>query len=140
MKAANNIEGFDKQPIGTGPFPLVSHQKDGVIRYKANDSFWGGRPKIDNLIYAVTTDASVRFAKLKTGECHAMAFPKPADVALMKNDPNINLLQQQGLNVGYIAFNVEKKPFDSKLVRQALNMAVNKKEILDAVFQGAGQV
>ena len=40
-------------------------------------------------------------------------------------------MQQQGLNVGYIAFNVEKKPFDSKLVRQALNMAVNKKAILD---------
>jgi hypothetical protein len=39
-----------------------------------------------------------------------MAFPKPADVALMKSDPNINLVQQQGLNVGYIAFNVEKKP------------------------------
>src|SRR5678815_3422515 len=69
-----------------------------------------------------------------------MAFPKPADVALMKSDPNINLVQQPGLNVGYIAFNVEKKPFDSKLVRQALNIAVNKKAILDNVFQGAGQV
>ena len=43
-----------------------------------------------------------------------MACPKPVDVALMKNDPNINLVQQNGLNVGYIAFNVEKKPFDSK--------------------------
>ncbi len=69
-----------------------------------------------------------------------MAFPKPADVALMKNDPNINLMQKAGLNVGYIAFNVEKKPFDNKLVRQALNMAVNKKGILDAVFQGAGTI
>ena len=38
------------------------------------------------------TDASVRYAKLKTGECHVMAFPKPADVALMKADPNINLI------------------------------------------------
>ena len=66
----------------------------------------------------------MRYAKLKTGECHVMAFPKPADVALMKNDPAINLgLAEQGLNVGYIAFNVEKKPFDSKLVRQALNYA-----------------
>ena len=109
-----------------------------MIRYKAFDQHWGGRPKIDNLVFAITTDASVRYAKLKTGECHVMAFPKPADVALMKSDPNINLVQQNGLNVGYIAFNVEKKPFDNKLVRQALNMAVNKKAILDAVFQGAG--
>jgi len=139
MKAANTIEVFDREPIGTGPFQFVSYQKDAVIRYKANDAFWGGRPKIDNLVYAITTDASVRYAKLKTGECHVMAFPKPADVAQMKNDPNITLVQKEGLNVGYIAFNVEKKPFDNKLVRQALNMAVNKKAILDAVFQGAGQ-
>jgi dipeptide transport system substrate-binding protein len=139
MKAAGTIEIFDKDPIGTGPFQFVSYQKDAVIRYKAFDAYWGGRPKIDNLVYAITTDASVRYAKLKTGECHVMAFPKPADVALMKNDPNITLVQKEGLNVGYIAFNVEKKPFDNKLVRQALNMAVNKKAILDAVFQGAGQ-
>src|SRR5207249_57522 len=85
-------------------------------------------------------DASVRYAKLKTGECHVIAFPKPADVALMKNDPNIRLEQQNGLNVGYVAFNVEKKPFDNKLVRQALSVAVNKKAILDSVFQGAGQM
>ena len=44
--------------------------------------------------------------------------------------------QKEGLNVGYIAFNVEKKPFDNKLVRQALNMATNKEAILKAVYQG----
>ncbi len=140
MKAAGTPEVIDREPVGTGPFQFVSYQKDAVIRYKAFDQHWGGRPKIDNLVFAITTDASVRYAKLKTGECQAMAFPKPADVALMKNDPNINLVEQNGLNVGYIAFNVEKKPFDSKMVRQALNMAVNKKAILDSVFQGAGQI
>ena len=140
MMAAKTPDVIDREPIGTGPFQFVSYQKDAVIRYKAFDQHWGGRPKIDNLVYAITTDASVRYAKLKTGECHVMAFPKPADVALMKNDPAINLVSQPGLNVGYIAFNVEKKPFDSKAVRQALNMAVNKKAILDNVFQGAGTV
>ena len=140
MMAAKTPDVIDREPIGTGPFQFVSYQKDAVIRYKAFDAHWGGRPKIDNLVYAITTDASVRYAKLKTGECHVMAFPKPADVALMKSDPNIRLVQQNGLNVGYIAFNVEKKPFDNKQVRQALNMAVNKKAILDSVFQGAGQV
>ncbi len=140
MLAAKTPEVIDREPIGTGPFSFVSYQKDAVIRYKAFDAYWGGRPKIDNLVYAITTDASVRYAKLKTGECHAMAFPKPADVAAMKSDPSINVVSQQGLNVGFVAFNVEKKPFDSKLVRQALNLAVNKKAILDAVFQGAGQV
>jgi dipeptide transport system substrate-binding protein len=140
MKAAGTPDVIDREPIGTGPFEFVSYQKDAVIRYKAFDHYWRGRPRIDNLIYAITTDASVRYARLKAGECQVMAFPKPADVGLMKKDPTIRVMQQNGLNVGYIAFNVEKKPFDSKLVRQALNLAVNKKAILDAVFEGAGQV
>jgi dipeptide transport system substrate-binding protein len=139
MKAAGTPEVIDREAIGTGAFQFVSYQKDAVIRYKANEQYWGGRPKIDNLVYAITPDASVRYAKLKAGECHVMALPKPADIASMKSDPNIQLLTMEGLNVGYIAFNVEKKPFDNKLVRQALNMAVDKKSILSAVFQGAGQ-
>ncbi len=130
----------DAYPIGTGPFEFVSYQKDATIRYKAFDPYWGGRPKLDALIFSITRDATARYAKLKTGECHVMAFPKPADLAEMQKDPNLNVLSKEGLNIGYIAFNVEKKPFDSKLVRQALNMAVNKEAILKAVYQGQGQV
>ncbi|NDP41553.1 MAG: ABC transporter substrate-binding protein [Aromatoleum sp.] len=127
-------------PVGTGPFEFVSYQKDATIRYKAFDAHWKGRPKIDNLVYAITRDATARYAKLKTGECHIMAFPKPADLAEMQKDPTLSVQQKEGLNIGYIAFNTEKKPFDNKLVRQALNMATNKEAILKAVYQGQGQV
>jgi len=130
----------DVYPIGTGPFEFVSYQKDAIIRYKAFDKYWGGRPKIDNLVYAITRDATARYAKLKTGECQMMAFPKPADLDAMKQDPALALQQKEGLNIGYIAFNVEKKPFDDKRVRQALNYATNKEAILKAVYQGNGKV
>ncbi|QSI76691.1 ABC transporter substrate-binding protein [Niveibacterium microcysteis] len=140
MKAAGSPELIDREPVGTGPFQLVSYQKDAVIRYKAHEQYWDGRPAIDNLIFAITPDASVRYAKIKAGECQLMAFPKPADLAQMKADPALNLMSKEGLNIGYIAFNVEKKPFDDKRVRQALNMAINKKAILDTIYQGAGQM
>ena len=130
----------DVYPIGTGPFEFVSYQKDATIRYRAFDRYWNGRPKIDNLIYSITRDATARYAKLKTGECQVMAFPKPADLDAMRKDPQLVIQRKEGLNVGYIAFNGEKKPFDSKLVRQALNYATNKDAILKAVYEGNGQV
>ena len=130
----------DIYPIGTGPFEFVSYQKDATIRYKAFDQHFRGKPKIDTLIYSITRDATARYAKLKTGECQAMAFPKPADLAEMKADPALTVLQKEGLNIGYIAFNTEKKPFDNKLVRQALNMAIDKESILKSVYQGQGQI
>jgi dipeptide transport system substrate-binding protein len=69
-----------------------------------------------------------------------MSYPNPADLAEMKTNPEINLLEQEGLNVGYLAFNTQFPPFDNPQVRKALSMAIDKKTILDAVFQGAGKV
>ena len=140
MQKKGTPNAADVYPIGSGPFEFASYQKDAIIRYKAFDKYWGGRPKIDNLVYAITRDATARYAKLKTGECQVMAFPKPADLDEMRKDPQLNVLQKEGLNIGYIAFNVEKKPFDDKRVRQALNLATNKDAILKAVYQGNGQV
>jgi dipeptide transport system substrate-binding protein len=140
MRAAGKEDKIDQLPVGTGPFQLVNYQKDAVIRYKAHPDYWRGKSKLDNLIFAITPDASVRYAKLKAGECHVMPYPNPADVEAMKADESITMQESQGLNVGYLAFNTAKKPFDDKRVRQALNMAINKQSIIDAVFLGSGQI
>ena len=136
MKQAGTVDVLDTDAIGTGPFQFKSYQKDAIIRYTAFLQHWRGRPKVDNLLYAITPDASVRYAKLKADECQVMSYPKPADLGIMQADPNIKLVKSPGLNVGYIAFNVQKKPFDNKLVRQALRMATDKGAILKNVFQG----
>jgi dipeptide transport system substrate-binding protein len=140
MMAAGTPEKLDLEPVGTGPFQLVAYQKDAVIRYKANPDYWAGKAPIDDLIFAITPDASVRWQKLKAGECHVMAYPNPADLGEIQADPNVTTLTQEGLNIGYLAFNTEKKPFDDVRVRHALSMAINKAAIIDAVYQGAGKV
>lgn len=140
MAAAGTPEKIDLDPVGTGPFQLVAYQKDAVIRYKAHADYWEGKAAIDNLVFAITPDASVRYQKLKNGECHVMPYPNPADLAEMDKDEDINLMSQEGLNVGYLAYNTQMAPFDNPIVRKALNMAINKDAILDAVFQGAGKV
>lgn len=138
MMKAGTPEKIDQEPVGTGPFYLVQYQKDAVIRYKAFPDYWGGKAKIDDLVFSITPDASVRWAKLQKGECHVMPYPNPADLEAMKKDPNVQILEQPGLNIGYLAFNTTKKPFDDKRVRQAMNMAINKKAIIDGVYLGTG--
>jgi dipeptide transport system substrate-binding protein len=138
MLKAGTPEKLDQEPIGTGPFTLVQYQKDALIRYKAFPTYWAGKAKIDDLIFAITPDASVRWAKLQKGECHVMPFPNPADVPAMRKDTSVKVLEQPGLNVGYLAYNTTKKPFDDVRVRKAVNMAINKKAIVDAVYLGTG--
>lgn len=132
-------ELIDQDPIGTGPFEFVQYVKDATIRYKRFDAYYNGKAKIDTLVYSINKDAAVRLAKLRANECQITLNLLPADLPSIRADKNLTLLSQPGLNVGYLAFNVTKKPFDDVRVRMAVNMAVDKKAILTAVYQGAGQ-
>ena len=138
MLKAGTPEKIDQEPLGTGPFVMVQYQKDALIRYKAFPQYWKGKAKIDDLIFSITPDASVRWAKLQKGECHVMPYPNPADLPAIRKDPNVTVLEQPGLNIGYLAYNTTKKPFDDVRVRKAVNMAINKKAIVDAVYLGTG--
>ncbi|MGL6241917.1 ABC transporter substrate-binding protein [Pseudomonas sp.] len=140
---------INQKPVGTGPFVFKSYQKDSNIRYTGNKDYWKPEDvKIDNLIFAITTDPSVRIQKLKKNECQITLFPRPADLAALKADKTLKMPDQAGFNLGYIAYNVmdkvkgsnEPNPLANLKVRQALDMAVNKPEIIKSVYQGAGQL
>ena len=136
---ANTANELNVKPVGTGPFVFRRYEKDAQIRYAANEQYWRGKAKIDNLIFAITPDSAVRAQKLKANECQMSIYPKPAEVEVLKKDPNVKLMSENGLNIGYLSLNVTHKPFDNPDVRRAINMAINKKSLVDAVYQGAGQ-
>ncbi|HEU4985962.1 MAG TPA: ABC transporter substrate-binding protein [Rhizobiaceae bacterium] len=136
LEADGNMNQLNQQPLGTGPFEFVAYQPDAVIRYRSHEDYWNGKQKIDDLVFAITPDASVRYQKLKAGECHLMPFPNAADIESMKADPNLKVMEQEGLNIAYLAYNTTQEPFDDPKVRKALNMAINEQAIVDAVFQG----
>jgi dipeptide transport system substrate-binding protein len=140
LQADGKMADLNQMPVGTGPFKFVAYQKDAVIRFQANADYWGGKQPIDDLVFAITPDASVRLQKLKAGECHVMPYPNPADIEALKTDDTVQLMEQAGLNVGYLGYNALQEPFDDVRVRKALNMAINKQAIIDAVYQGSGQV
>lgn len=129
-------ESFDNFPIGTGPFVFLRYIKDTQIRYKAFDKHWGGGPKVKQLVFSITPDASVRFQKLKTGECHLIIEPSPADIPAMKSNKELKVISGASLNVGYLAINTQKKPFDNLLVRKAINHALNKASYIEAIYMG----
>lgn len=140
MAQAGTKEKVDNFPIGTGPFEFVNYQKDSLIRFKAFEQYWQGRTPVDRLVFSITPDPSVRYAKLERGECHVMASPNPMDLDKIRANEKITLLSQAGLNIGYVNFNVQKPPFDNLKVRQALNYAVNKQAIITSVYQNTAQI
>ncbi len=136
LEKKNEKERIDNYPVGTGPFVFKKYQKDTIIRFTKNMSYWGTPAKVEKLVFSITPDPSVRYQKLKTNECHLIIEPSPADIGAMKNNKDLVVMQGAGLNVGYLAMNTQKAPFDKIEVRRAINHALNKQSYIDAIYLG----
>jgi len=133
-------EKLSRYPVGTGPFVFQKWIKDDKIIYTANEEYWDGKPYIKKLILKVITNSSVRAAELKVGSIHVMDFPNPEEIPDLEKNPDIKLIKQEGLNVGYLAMNIEKvKAFKDVRVRRAINHAINKEAIVKAIYAGFGK-
>jgi len=140
LKAKGKPELLDLEPVGTGPFIWKSYAKDNQIRYEAHANYFEGRAKIDKVVFAITPDASVRFQRLKAGECQFVAEPSPQDLKVMRDLKSVQVVSSPGLNVGYLAMNVAKPPLDKKEVRLAIYHALNRAAYLEAIYLGQAQI
>lgn len=157
-------EDASKHPCGTGPFKFVEWVKDDHITVEANKEYWRGTPKLDKVIYRVITDPTDRLLALQANEIQGMEYPDPTSLDVIKADSNLTLLEEPGMNIGYIAINngygyndtnhngihdpdepwVKTpgyfEPFTNKLVRQAINHAINKTSIIENLYKGTAIV
>ncbi|AUT73598.1 ABC transporter substrate-binding protein [Paraburkholderia hospita] len=138
---AHREADINQLPVGTGPFAFRSYQKDAVIRYDANPDYW--RPddvKLAHLVFSITPDPAARIQKLANGECQVSVFPRPADLDVVKRNPSLTLVSGVGFNVGFVAYNTQHAPLNKLDVRRALDMAIDKPAIIQAVFSGNATV
>ena len=138
-----NPAEFLRNPVGTGPFKFEQWVKDDRIILSKNEAYWdtSAGPYLDRVVFRSIPENSVRFLELKTGNIHICQFPNPQDIALAKEDPNLILPTQPGMNVGYLSFNHTKEPWKSNVkLRKAIGHAINRQAIVDNLYQGMGQV
>jgi len=139
LQDAGNAADLNTKPVGTGPFVFTSYQKDAQIRYTKNPDYWNKDDiHIDNLVFVITKDSAVRAQKVQAGECNVSAYANPSEVDSAKKSGKANVLDDAGFNVGYLGYNTEKPDLKDVNVRRALDMAINKDAIINAVYQGSG--
>jgi peptide/nickel transport system substrate-binding protein len=129
-------DDYSNHAAGTGPFKLDHWTKDVELVYTANENYWGGRPKLDRVIFQTISDDTVRLSALKTGSVDVANQIDFKDVQSVEDDSNLTLVSGTFFNVQFLAFNQSIAPFDNANVRQAVEYAVNKQNIADAVFYG----
>jgi peptide/nickel transport system substrate-binding protein len=135
-------KGFVRNPVGTGPFKFVKWVTDDQIVLEAFGDYWDTEngPYLDRVVFRAIPENSVRFLELKAGNIDICQFPNPADLELARQDPNLKLVSQPGMNVGYLGFNHTKDLWKNIHLRKAVAHAINRQAIVDNIYQGMGQL
>lgn len=142
--AAADPDSFNENPIGTGPFKLVSWDRDNEMILEKNPDYWqtddaGNQlPYLDRLVFRPIPDEGTRLDSLLAGTIGGMQTLRQSTIRdALDNEGDITIHQFQGSNSGGSIFNTAMAPVDDVRVRQALAHAVNQEALID-VLGGSG--
>ncbi|MBI3706712.1 MAG: ABC transporter substrate-binding protein [Proteobacteria bacterium] len=131
---------FRNHPVGTGPFIFKEWRPGDQVVLDANPNYWGGKPKVDRIIFKVMPDAQAALLAAKRGDVHVLADVSSRTIPAIRSDPNLVVLTQPGLTVNGIGLTNDVKFFSDVRVRQALNYAVDRDAINKSLYQGLAEL
>jgi peptide/nickel transport system substrate-binding protein len=132
--------GRNAKGAGTGPFEFVEWVKDSHLIIKRNDAYWNrqGGPYLDRVRYRPIPDDVVKLQSLQSGEIDAMDYVQPRDVAAVKADKNLVVVDVPSLADFAYQLNLTRPPFNNKALRQAVAYALDLEQIVKGVWLNVG--
>ena len=128
---------FRRNPVGTGPFKFVSWKSGEEIKLERNDDYWDGAPTLKTVFFRVSDNPTIRSTRLMAGEqADLIDNLDPQTVPDLDAHADVSLVRAPGINVGYLAMNTQKPPFDDPRVREAVALALSKPRIVKFAYQG----
>ena len=129
-----------REPVGTGPFRFVSWLNEDYIELARFDDYHGELPQFETLMLRIITEPSSRVVELETGSVDVIMGVGTMDFARVEEDANLTLLTVPGLQTNYVGLNTNHEHLGNRLVRQAMNYAVNVEDIRTALAFGHGDI
>jgi peptide/nickel transport system substrate-binding protein len=137
----SEAKNHDALPVGTGPYRLVDFDPTTGYRFEANQEYFAGAPVVGELVMPIIADPSATFTALRSGEIDAAFRPvSPELIEQFSGSRDVGMIQTQPLRFPELRLNYERAPFDDPRFRQALSLALDRRELLDTVYLGQGRV
>ncbi|MDP6530013.1 MAG: ABC transporter substrate-binding protein, partial [Gemmatimonadota bacterium] len=127
-------EDFFRHPCGTGPFRFESWDRAETVVLRRNEEYWDHPPYLDRVVFRCLPENSTRFFELLAGSLHMMDGVPPDDVPAIRSNRALKLLGEPGMNVAYLAMNMDHSPFGDVRVRRAVNHAVDRAAIVRGLY------
>ncbi|WP_264901993.1 ABC transporter substrate-binding protein [Vibrio sp. STUT-A11] len=138
LAAKDHKELIDQLPIGTGPFQLKEFQVNDLIRLERHPHYWNVPAKMEQVVFDISHRGTGTLAKLLRNECDVLSSPISSQIPVIQENDNLELKATPANNVSFIAINTSNPALTDPRVRQALNLAINRQNILDSVYYGTG--
>ncbi len=130
---------FSLNPIGSGAYELVSWNPGDSIIFKANENYFLGAPEVKELTFKIMPENSQRLIALENGEIDIAYDISPNDISKIEKDDSLKVLNEESMACMMLTINTAKDGSLSDVrVRQALELAVDKQALADAVAYGYG--
>jgi len=130
--------GFNRAPVGTGPWRFAEWRQDQFIRLQRNDDYWGKKPEYRDVFFRVIPDYLTQELELRAGASDRYeALPHQA--ARYRKDPAYHVLDRRRGYYQYIAYNTRRPLFQDVRVRRALGMAIDVESIIKYALSGEGK-
>jgi peptide/nickel transport system substrate-binding protein len=127
---------FNATPtVGDGPYRFVSWRRGEGLRYVANSRYWRGEPHVRELIVRTIPDPSTNLLLLRAGELDWNLIA-PAQLAVVRGDPNVGFVTVPTAVVAGLAFNTSHAPLDDVRVRRAIAMSIDRDAISRKITLG----
>ena len=137
-----NNTPFSRHPVGSHYYQLDAWKKGESISLKRNPNATQGQAKIDHLVSRIIPDRAAQFLELMADNIDSMSLNSIQYARIFPARPDLTAKIAQYKELGnsytYLGFNLKRKPFDDVRVRQAINYAIDKQEIIDGVLLGLG--
>lgn len=139
---ASESGDFANLPVGSGPYRLKSWTRGGTLTLEANQGYFLGRPRIDELVWISIKNPAARVAALRAGDVD-LAWDIPYErIKLVEDDPRLKVLNYQSIGLAFIAFNFRatSSPITNPAVRRALTFAIDAEDIHRSLLGGQGEL
>lgn len=136
----NGDEAAERKPMGTGAYKFVEWVSGDHITVEANEEYFGGAPAIKKVTFKPVTDKNTGLVTLQANEVDSFLNVNNSDIDVVKGDENLSFYSTDLASVLSLNMNTEVKPLDDKRVRQAINYAINRQNIVDGALEGNGTV
>jgi peptide/nickel transport system substrate-binding protein len=138
-EAETNKDALQQAPVGTGPFKFAEWQPNGFISLAANDAYYiPDTPKVDEVKFHFVPEAATRQVGIASGEYDILPAVDPATALQLQAQPEVTLHQTRELGYTLVGMNTTRGPLGDARVRRAVNMLLDRQEIIDGALFGAG--